>query len=360
MMVLIILRILLVQFVVRSVAKPESWIEAGSGERKMCGGATAECTSAQTCTYHAYGPCGGATEPSVYFEANIEGMGIVYDSEAYLTDSTKAEVIKPAEIENNKYISKSASEKAGDAEYAYISAGAWYGDPAVSGGFLGMASYLLKKGTITTKSNTVIVPTEPGKPEMESFEVCISDLDGEECGAERTFNAGEYKFSLYGYSVGSDYTFPPTATHFGIRTKLALVGAKAQLRIKSPSEDRMLTLDELGSADVTQIVVTEEAEDGRAVTIDFPPKYNFGTTPEGLMKPSVTKDVKIKVSKGPDGEQSIYIDYLFEPPDKALQYFIYDPTVTDTPRGSLVEDVSHSAICVSPFILAVAVHLMQL
>ena len=226
------------------------------------------------------GPCGGATEPNVYFKAHIEGMALIYDSEAYLTDSTKAIVIEPSPIANNKYISSEASAKAGDTEYAYLAAGAWYGEnPEESGGFLGMASYILKKGTVKTKTNNVLVASRPGDPEVESYDVCISDLDGEECGEERTFNEGEYKFSVYGYTFGSNFQMEPEVTHLGIRTKLSFVGAKAELRINSD----FLTLDEIGSDDVRSIVVSDVAEGGRSVRMEFPAKYNVGVAPEGLL-----------------------------------------------------------------------------
>ena len=44
--------------------------------------------------------------------------------------------------------------------------------------------------------------------------------------------------------------------------------------------------------------------------------------------------MKIKVSKGPEGEQSIYLDYLFERFEKSLEYFIYDPTVKESTKLS--------------------------
>jgi hypothetical protein len=337
MAVLLVLRILLIQLSVRSGAKPDGWIQAGSGDSKMCAGGTAECTSAQTCTYHAYGPCGGATEPAVYFEAQIEGIGLIYDTDAYITDPTggHAMVVEASNVANNGYTSSNDGVEiddgnGGKAEVAYLSSGAWFGEnPSESGGFLGMAAFLLKKGTVTTKSNSVVAPANPGDTDLVSAEVCISDLDGEECGAERTFNEGEYKFSVYGYTYGSNYQMPEKATHFGIRTKLSLVGAEADLRIN----DDFLTIDEIGSADVKKIVVSETAEGGRSVTIDFPQKYNVGVTSQP-MKPSATKDIKIKISKGPEGEQAVFIDYLFERFEKSLEFFIYDPTVTDSTKIS--------------------------
>jgi hypothetical protein len=122
----------------------------------------------------------------------------------------------------------------------------------------------------------------------------------------------------------------PEVTHLGIRTKLSFVGAKAELRINSD----FLTLDEIGSDDVRSIVVSDVAEGGRSVRMEFPAKYNVGVAPEGLLTPSATKDVKIKVSKGPEGEQSIYLDYLFERFEKSLEYFIYDPTVKESTKIS--------------------------
>jgi hypothetical protein len=124
------------------------------------------------------------------------------------------------------------------------------------------------------------------------------------------------------------------------------------------------TIETIGSTDVKKIIVTEEAVDGRSTVIAFPGKYNVGThtgDSESLTKPQATKDVKIKVSKGPEGEKSIYLDYLFDAPEKAGEYWIYDPTVTDSPRVALdVEEESKATFCFFSVIVPALVNLFWL
>merc|ERR1712014_498317 len=72
-----------------------------------------------------------------------------------------------------------------------------------------------------------------------------------------------------------------------------------------------------------------------------PQKYNDGPAgpepgPQGqshddALLPSATKDVYIVVSRNPEKEHGIFVDYIFDGSDFATfrNYFLYDPTVTE-------------------------------
>ena len=67
----------------------------------------------------------------------------------------------------------------------------------------------------------------------------------------------------------------------------------------------------------------------------FPSTYNVGSTADNVASESVlntgtaTKNVKVKISKGPENEIAIFVDYLFEKADlaQAGKYWVYDPDV---------------------------------
>ena len=156
-----------------------------------------------------------------------KNIGIVKDSEAYLTTPGQAQLLTPSQIPKNGYrMSETDVESAdGNATFAFISAGAWYGDnPTDMGAYLGMASYVVQSGSVATQQNRVISATTPGTAEKAVGGVCISDLKNGECGDPRTFSAGEYKFSVFGRTVGPNYAVPAAFTHLAYRIRLGLVG----------------------------------------------------------------------------------------------------------------------------------------
>lgn len=348
--------ILLTVSVMRSSAAgpPTAWVKAGSGAQQMCAGATDACTSVETCTYHAYGPCGGASTPPIYIEGSITALAVIEGgSEAYLSDDTKITQLTPSPVVNNGYkgsegdLTVTDSNGATIATYARMTAGAFYGsDPMVSGGFLGMAAYILQTGTLQTKMNNVDIPTAVGSATTSSQEVCIAELTAGACGTEITYTAGDYKFSLFGYTTGSNFQVDPAVTHVGFRTKMKLVGAAADLTINGDK-----TLSTIGTADVASITVTEQGGAKKQQTITFPNKYNTGPK-SNLLVPQATKTVKIKVSDTGLGDQSIYVDYLFEKLTAADEYFIYDPDVRETtPSAHSASSAYHVAVFI-PLVIA--------
>jgi hypothetical protein len=284
----------------------------------------------------------------MYMEVQIEAYMALRHSESYLTDESEVKAFTPSSVrdngyrrytvsngDNSKFLRASISaESAKGAGYAFMQAGAFYGeDPSVSGSWLGLSSYLLTKGNISTRTSGFLLPTAPGqrRENATSVEVCISDLASGSCGAARSFLEGEFKFSLLASTLGSSFSPGEEVTHFGIRTKLDLVGADTTSLILNDEE----TLESIGSSDVTKLVLREPGSGGRELTMHFPGTYNVGQSdPDGFMTPSETKAVQVKVSTVRGGDESttesIYVDYLFEMPSVGGKYIIYDPTVVDS------------------------------
>merc|ERR1712232_728027 len=207
--------------------------------------------------------------------------------------------------------------------------GAYYGT-AASGGYIGMASYLLKNGTVSTSTNDVLVGTR-GQTGSTSTTVCTSPMaaGSNACGAVVTCNPGAFKFSLFGGTHGNNFQLDAGTTHLGIRTKLSLQGTTANVLLNAD-----VALANIGTTDVTKLKLVETTGDRRTLQIDFPTKYNVGTSTSYTV-PTATRDVKIKVSSVAN-ENAINIDYLFDAADLNAKdrWFIYDPPVTDQGPGT--------------------------
>jgi hypothetical protein len=319
---------------VSCLAAPDHpWIKAGN----MCVGIMEKCTSVATCTYHAYGPCSNKTAPDIYLEGSLVGFALIKNASTYLTDASAMTVVNPSEVANNGYRHAAEDKTSGDAKYALVTAGGYYGDnPSESGGFLGMASYAMISGSVKTKYVDVLVPDSPGQEATAVTEktVCITEVaDGACSGEERTFSAGDFKFSLFGYTTGSNFNPEADTKYYGIRTKMTLVGTAGTVTLNDG-----VALDAIGSTDVKKLTLQETAGEQRTLEIDFPLHYNEGSTTADLVDgkiPAVaTKEVKIKVSAAETG--SIYIDYLFDTTylNVANRYFIYDPTVNEKTKAT--------------------------
>jgi len=174
-------------------------------------GISTECNSLETCTEVAIGPCKDATAgPEYYINQYSHSLAFLSDADAYLTDSTKVvQAEKWSGLNVKGYRDVNGDKTEGTAKYAYIMTGAWYGS-AVSGGYVGSGSYLMKSGTISTNKNTFYVSTTAGETAVTRddstfgapigpYQGCISPLTDGACGAARTFKTGDYKFSIYGF-----------------------------------------------------------------------------------------------------------------------------------------------------------------
>jgi hypothetical protein len=312
---------------------PTEWIKAGERAQTMCVGLPSECLSTEKCTLYAFGPCGGLDKPTTHFEARVEALGLIDDSEAYLGNPNEVTFLTSSEIANNLYREYNKDLRQGGATYSHFSNGAWYGpDPRVHGAYLGTASYVLQNGTIKTNSTLLIAPETPGSAEAGFYQACISDLDSDLCGSPRSFTAGSFKFALFGVTSGSASIATSGKTHLVIRMKLSLRGLPAALTLNDGK-----TLDNIFSTDVTSLTVTEmrSAASARQFKIMFPPTYNVGdATTGGFATPSATKGIKIKVSRVPGESSSIYTDYLFEITSTRNTYFIYCLNVVDETQTS--------------------------
>jgi hypothetical protein len=318
--------------VMPSFGAPNKWVKADAGATTMCAGVntgTNACVSVETCTYHAIGPCGGLTKPAIYIEANIANVALLKNKNTYLTDSTKMQLLTPSNVQNNGYqkidqVTNLAS--APGAGFNRITTGAFYGsDPAKMGVFIGMAAYMMQKGEVKTNMATVFQPAVGGtRTNVPTVDVCISDLTGGKCGAKRTFESGDYKFSLMARTVGTNFQMNAGFTHIGIRTKYKMVGADVILILN----DGTKTLATIGSENVKNMILMGKG--GRQVKFVFPSKYNRGdATTNGVVTPAATEDVTIHVSLVTGKANEIYVDYVFKILTAKDKYIIYDPTLTD-------------------------------
>lgn len=219
---------------------------------------------------------------------------------------------------------------------AYVQTGGFYGDnPAVMGGYVGTANYIVTDGTVTTNTNDFYLATDVTDARVQRLDspygapsgpwsVCISEVVNGACGAARSFKEGAFKFSVYGYTTGSAYALPDvggaTPTEFGVRMTLKLVGATGDIDLHF-NNDPTLTLAKLGSTSVTSFTLGSGALG--SITYAFQTKYNIGAVPSSgnngtVPTPTATKDVKIRASAVPNEETSIYVDYLFIASDFAV------------------------------------------
>ena len=86
------------------------------------------------------------------------------------------------------------------------------------------------------------------------------------------------------------------------------------------------------------------------LVIDFPTKYNVGTTAnaddtgEKMMTVTGTHEVKVKVHGASQTDQSVLIDYLFDSSTLGNgKYFIYDPTIKESHTDSSSSSSSSSS-----------------
>jgi len=299
-----------------------TWVEAGTGDKKICGGIKQVCEARPAdCTWHAFGPCpGDLKEPTAYISAKVIGMARISDASTYLTDNSKITMIKREE--NTIGYRDDTEVDEGTYKYSFMTAGGFVGK-GDNKAYVGMAIYIMQSGSLSTDSNNVTVPEDYNESNTTQHEVCISDIENGACGAKRNFTAGDYKFSLFGYTDGDNWETATAYgfTHFGFRTEWRVEGAKAEVTINGDK-----TPDNIGHDDVKNVTLSRGA---RAVTVNFMEKYNIGTTSNAATwDPTDTKDVKIRISRKSNG--ALYVDYLFEVLDGDDQYFIYDPTVTAT------------------------------
>merc|ERR1711939_602014 len=106
--------------------------------------------------------------------------------------------------------------------------------------------------------------------------VCMSPTTtANQCGPDITYKDGDYKFNIYGKTLGANFQGPQKA-FFGVRLKLKIHNAaNAAVYFNG---DTSKTITNLGNTDVTSMFVTfTSSGTEEALSITFPSKYNIGT-----------------------------------------------------------------------------------
>jgi hypothetical protein len=252
------------------------------------------------------------------------------------------------------------------ATYGYSMVGNTFGDHGGEvGAYIGVAGYInTGDKTIKTNANVVYVahhwnekPIWRGESGYSAphgpYKVCISEVEGGKCGADREFPPDSLKYSIFGYTSGSKYfqwakegsqilgapISSPTSA-FSVREELMMMGAgwpddpknvKIFVNGQEYNEGSALTTD------VDTLRITDYYTD---MTFTFPKKFNYGggnaiqnadSTGQTMMQVTGTDAIKIRVHGWNPEKYTLNVDYLF-PVDSWLkgneQYFIYDPDIT--------------------------------
>lgn len=315
------------------------WIRTDA--HNTCAGIEVPC-SGTDCTKVAVGPCNTSSAPSFYIQSEFIALAFIGNSQTYTSDPAQVVLISPYAHANNGYRDYSGNMSVeGGGTYAYVMSGAFMGlDPAVSGGFVGTASYLMKSGSVSTNVNSFYYASVPGAARVDRtstdgsvyghpdgpVDVCIAPKTNDACGPDITYSAGDYKFTIYGRTMGSAYTAPSPSTYLGFRFKLTAVGLSS---LTATFNANNVDLAGVAGVDVTSMRI---GSDQGTVEWQFPTQYNVGdaAAENGTMVPLATKTVKIRGV--PIDATSMYVDYLFDGTDfqVANKYFVYDPTQTAT------------------------------
>ena len=197
---------LLLTFVPFAVGNSFNWIKAGNGSDAVCAGAMNSCSDISSCTTVAVGACSEVAPPASYFEISIVGLAMVEgDDQAYLSNDSKLSSLTAASVSNNRYRELDDAETVGNATYASLRSGAFYGAPATAGAFIGMAAYVLTNGTISTNMMPVVVPSAAGSTTTQEQTLCIAALTAGTCGDSLRFSSGSFKYSMFSYTMGSSF-----------------------------------------------------------------------------------------------------------------------------------------------------------
>jgi hypothetical protein len=326
------------------------WGWVTSSTNNICAGIITNCNDKTTCTTVGVGPCeGSATKPTAYLKSNLEGLALVKEA-TYLTDSSHMSVIQTTGLgyrDSKKDIAYTApGSSAKTSDYAYTMSGNIFGGKA----YAGVASYLVTgAGDITSKTNNFYVATDAtntarvdrsttstsesdsgiGAP-LGPFKVCIGKYDdsaADKCGAARVYEAGEYKFSIFGHIFDTvDFT---GYDHVGFRMKLTTVGFKAdELKVNGATWSSSTQNQNVQSMELV-------SSSGEKLMINFPQDYNVGTTSgadaSGVNMMTVTAGKTVKIKVHSVSKTDVLIDYLFETASLGTgKYFVYDPTITES------------------------------
>jgi hypothetical protein len=326
--------------------------------RNMCLGLDVDtCTSAEDCSKTYMGPCGTAAAPTLYFATYAEKLMLVINDDTatqYQTDTSKQHQVGeyvggPA----SGYMDYTKSETKGSATVAYSMTGNFVKDAvAASGGYIGIANYLVTDGTMTSNTNEFYLPRDFTDAQQSRtieagqgtssygatygpFETCIVEADGSNCGAPTSLAEGSQKFTVFGFPTGGQFSMPTGSSFCGVRTVVDLIDSAGKATTIT-FNGGTYTLDTIGS---TQITSVEYFSDSGSMAYTFPTKYNVGTLPTDKTSttmaaaPTQRLDITLRATKMSDSK--FYLDYLFNAQASnggtdfaADMFFAYDPSGT--------------------------------
>ena len=215
------------------------------------------------------GPCDSVetratTETTPYFTAETQEMALISGGDsAYLTDSTKITEVDAT----GTYSHAEAGMDGGDgATYAYVIGQATASaDGLDATGTFGTAFYLAQSGSISSSTN--VFPAE--NDGTGSVHVCISEITNGVCGAPRTWNAGDLKYTLYGHLQGNDVmTALDGNDYIGVRQHVTL--QRFDPDTVTVTFNNGIELDAMDGTDVTSFTLAFDG--GETVTHTFPSK----------------------------------------------------------------------------------------
>lgn len=303
-----------------------------------------------------------ATMPSTHIEDELQHMvTITGTNTAYLTPGNTETVSKIQEATGKgdydkaqyQVFKEEVKEEPGVGKYAYRMMGTFVGtvDKTGSYGFLGTAMYLMISGQATMRKNKFCIPGDE-LASNECGDICAvqndptTDPDCKQNGRE--FKAGDFKFSLYGYTAGDAFT-PGTNTFLGFRKKVTFKdfapasGNGTVSLMSSGTGGNKGTTYTLGALPANGIQgVSDFLVKGKAsIKYTFPLWYNLGNTKtctddKYCPLDKASKQVHINLSNVAGESNAIYVDYLFDIVDLSTKdrFFVYDPDVTAGPEGS--------------------------
>eukprot|EP01051_Picozoa_sp_SAG22_P024303 SAG22_NODE_6677_length_824_cov_1.053793_1_plen_163_part_10 len=128
-----------------------------------------------------------------------------------------------------------------------------------------VAFYLAQSGSISTRWNT-FPANDDGSG---SADLCISEITNGVCGAERTWNAGDLKYTLYGHITGADLAAALDGhDYLGVRQHVTLQRFDPDTVTATFNDG--VALEDMGGTDVNSFTLTFAG--GATATHTFPSK----------------------------------------------------------------------------------------
>eukprot|EP01043_Picozoa_sp_COSAG02_P032110 COSAG02_NODE_2130_length_9732_cov_4.306031_5_plen_251_part_00 len=214
------------------------------------------------------GPCESAetvatTETTPFFTAETQEMALISGGDsAYLTDPSKITEVDAT----GTYSNAEANMDAGSGTFAYVIGQATASADGVDAtGTFGTAFYMVQTGSVSSSTNT-FPANDDG---TGTVDVCISEITDGECGAARTWNAGDLKYTLYGHLTGNDVAAALDGQDYiGVRQHVTL--QRFDPETVTATFNNGIELDAMGGTDVTSFTLASAG--GETVTHTFPSK----------------------------------------------------------------------------------------